>query len=211
MAIRTPAMIIHLLHSKKVVKFEDIQNALGAASRATVFRYLKQVQYVRSYNYNGCYYTNREPTLFDRWGLYSYRDISFSRDGKLDKTVTRLVCESKAGLTQRELRDLLKVRVQVLLLKAVLHKKIYREKVGGFYLYLHNVPNLRESQLQVRQSRIVTNPPSETKDYLQVDFPIVIKGVTCLNSPPRFTPWRGSTCSAGACPSDYYGAGIGCL
>ncbi len=110
-----------------------------------------------------------DPTLFDRWGLYSYGDICFSRDGKLDKTVIRLVCESEAGLTQRELQDLLKVRVQVLLLEAVRHKKICREKVGGFYLYLHNAPTIMEFQLQVRQSRIVTSLLSETKDTLQID------------------------------------------
>lgn len=188
MAIRTPDMIVQLLRSKKVVKFEEIQEALCAASRTTTFRFLKQVPYVRSYNYNGCYYTSRESTIFDRLGLYSYGDICFSRDRKLDKTVFRLVCESEAGLTQRELQDLLKVRVQVLLLNAVRHETIYREKVKGFYIYLHSDPAIREAQLKVRHSSIATSAYSEPDDSLQIDSHIVIKVLLVLIRHPSLCP-----------------------
>jgi hypothetical protein len=74
MTNRTPDMIIRLLQSKDVVTFKEMQNALGEASRATTFRYLKQVKYMRS-NHNGRYYTFRDPTRFDRWGLCSHEDI----------------------------------------------------------------------------------------------------------------------------------------
>lgn len=188
MAIRSPDMIVQLLRSKKVVKFEEIQEALCAASRTTTFRFLKQVPYVRSYNYNGCYYTSRDSSIFDRLGLYSYGDIYFSRDRKLDKTVSRLVCESEAGLTQRELQDLLKVRVQVLLLNAVRHEIIYREKVKGFYLYLHNDRAIRETQLKVRQSNIATGTYSKPYDSLQIDSHIVIKVLLVLIRHPSLCP-----------------------
>ncbi len=188
MAIRTPDMIVQLLRAKKVVKFEEIQEALCFASRTTTFRYLKQVEYVRSYNYNGCYYTSRDATIFDRLGLYSYGDICFSRDRKLDKTVSRLVCESEAGLTQRELQDLLKVRVQVLLLNAVRHKIICREKVRGFYIYLHNDHAVRESQLKVRYSRITIGVYSDTDDSLQIDSHVVIKVLLVLIRQPGLHP-----------------------
>jgi len=180
MTIRSPDMIVQLLRSKKVVKFEEIQEALCAASRTTTFRFLRQVPYIRSYNYNGCYYANRDSTIFDSLGLYFYGDICFSRDRKLDKTVSRLVCESEAGITQRELQDLLKVRVQVLLLNAVRRKIIYREKVEGFYLYLHNDSAIRKSQLKVRYSSIATSAYSEPDDSLQIDSNIVIKVLLTL-------------------------------
>lgn len=188
MAILTPDMIVELLRAKKVVKFEEIQEALCAASRTTTFRYLKQVEYVRSYNHNGCYYTSREFTIFDRLGLYSYGDICFSRDSTLDKTVSRMVCESEAGLTQRELQDLLKVRVQVLLLNAVHREIICREKVKGFYLYLHNDTVIRESQLNVRHSRIAISVYTDTDDSLQIDSHIVIKVLLVLIRQPGLCP-----------------------
>jgi predicted nucleic acid-binding protein len=187
MAKRTSNMIVKLFRTKKVAKFEEIQEALCAASRTTTFRYLKKVEYVRSYNHNGRYYTSKEAIVFDRLGLYSYGDICFSRDRKLDKTVSRLVYESEAGLTQRELQDMLKVRVQVLLLEGVRRRIICREKVEGFYLYLHNDPVYRESQLKVRHSHIADDGSSNKVDLQQIDS-VVIKVLLVLIRQPGSHP-----------------------
>jgi len=186
MANRSPDMIAHLFQSKDVVTFEEIQNALENASRATTFRHLKQVPYMRSYNYNGRYYSLRDPTLFDRWGLTSHGDIYFSRDGKLGDTVKRLVRESEAGMTQRELQNLLKVRVQVLLLEAVRHDKILREQVQGFYLYLHNNPATRDTQLKNRHDHIVSD--RSLQDSVKVDDHIIIEVLLVLIRHPGHRP-----------------------
>ena len=154
MAERSPEMLVDVFKTKGVLTFSDLQNALGGASRATTFRYLKRVRYLRSYNHNGRYYTYRDPALFDRFGLYSHGDVHFSCDGTLGATLKRLVRDSPAGWTQRELQELLRVRVQVLLLEAVRHDEICRERVAGFYLYLHCDPVIGKSQLQRRQERI---------------------------------------------------------
>jgi hypothetical protein len=186
MANRTPDRIIRLLQSKDVVTFEEMQNALGAASRATTFRYLKQVQYMRSYNHNGRYYTFRDPTRFDRWGLCSHEDIYFSRDGELGNTVRRLVGESEAGMTQRELQNLLKVRVQVLLLEAVRHDQIRRELVEGFYLYLHNDPAIGNTQLKSRHERIASR--RFLQDSVKIDDHIIIEVLLILIRHPDYRP-----------------------
>jgi hypothetical protein len=178
MTYRSPDMIVQLLQSKDIVTFEEIQNALGAASRATTFRYLKQVQYMRSYNHNGRYYTFRDPTIFDRWGLYSQGGVFFSREGKLGETVKRLIQESEAGMTQRELQDLLKVRVQVLLLDAIRHHKIRRELVAGLYLYLHNDPGIGDTQLKSRHARISTH--HSLQEFRIIDDHIVIEVLLIL-------------------------------
>ena len=116
MAKRSPEKLLKLFESNEMVEFKDIQSALDNASRATCFRYLQQVPYHRSYNHNGRYYTRKDPTRYDRFGLFSYGDIFFSRDNTLGETIRRLVWESEAGWTQRELQDVLRVRVQVVLL-----------------------------------------------------------------------------------------------
>ena len=137
MAKRSAENLLELFKSKEVVEFEDIRSALGNASRATCFRYLQQVPYHRSYNFNGCYYTRKDPSRYDRFGLFSYGDIFFSRENTLGETIRRLVWDSHAGWTQRELQDVLRVRVQVVLLNAFQQGKVDREKVHGFYVYLH--------------------------------------------------------------------------
>jgi len=153
MAKRSPENLLKLFESNEVVEFKDIQRALDNASRATCFRYLHPVPYHRSYNYNGRYYTRKDPARYDRFGLFSCGDIFFSRDNTLGETICRLVGESQAGWTLRELQDVLRVRVQVVLLNTFHKGKLDREKVHGFYVYLHPDPLVREAQLNRRRER----------------------------------------------------------
>jgi len=171
---RSPDLLAKLLQSTTLVTFDQMQTALGDASRATTFRYLKQVPTLRSYNHNGRYYTNPDPTGFDRWGIASYGDVHFSRDGTLAATVKRLVRESTAGWTQRELQELLRVRVQVLLLEAVRQGEIQREMIDWVYLYLHADPTIGQAQRQARQARLDAHRASEAADAVALDSDVII-------------------------------------
>ena len=154
MSTRSCEAITELLRSTDVVEFKDLQTALDNASRATTFRYLKQVSYQRSYNHNGRYYTRKDRTRYDRFGLFSFGDIHFSRNGTVGETIKHLVYESVAGLTSRELQDVLHLRVQVFLLGAVRQATVVREKLGGFYVYVHSDSTVRELQLQQRREQL---------------------------------------------------------
>lgn len=187
MAKRNPEMLLRLLRSTPVVTFEQMQAVLGDASRATTFRYLKQVPYLRSYNHNGRYYTYLAPDEFDRWGLASRGDVHFSRDGTLGATVTRLVRESAAGYTQRELQALLHVRVQVLLLDAVRQGDIQREMLDWFYLYIHADPAIAQAQRQARQARL-DHRASATASAVELDSAVIIEVLLVLIRHPGLTP-----------------------
>jgi hypothetical protein len=187
MTIRSPELLIRLFKDQGAVTFADLQQALSNASRPTTFRYLRQVPYLRSYNHNGRYYIHREATLFDRFGLYSLNDIHFSRDGTLSDTIKRLIRESPAGWTQRERQELLRVRVQVLLLEAVRHDEIRREKVAGFYWYLHRDPAMGEHQLQQRQERLVAQQSREG-EVVEPDDGVIIQILLMLIRHPGSRP-----------------------
>ena len=132
-----------------------MKEALDSASRATVFRHLAQISYRRSYNHNSRYYTLHDPSRYDRQGIFSYKGIHFSRDGNLVATVLRLVCESSSGQTQRELQELLQVRVQASLLAMVRDNQVARSQVAaGHYLYLHPNPSVSEAQLAKRREML---------------------------------------------------------
>ncbi|MFH1468279.1 MAG: hypothetical protein ABIO70_28080 [Pseudomonadota bacterium] len=147
-------MLTKLLESKPVVEFGELQVALADASRSTTFRYLEQVPYRSSYNHNGRFYMLNDPDRYDRWGLCSVGDVHFSVDGTLKATVVRLVRESEAGCTQKELQDLVRIRVQLFLLAAVREGSIDRERLERFYLYLHTDPEVRQEQVRRRQVQI---------------------------------------------------------
>jgi hypothetical protein len=151
---RSPQQLIELLDAKPVIVLEEMQKALNLASRATVFRHLMKVSYRRSYNHNGRYYTKHDLTRYDKYGIFSYKSIHFSHDGNLVSTIMRLVCESSAGQTQRELQELLKVRVQTSLTSMVHDKKLARAKVAGNFIYLHPNSKSKEAQL-IKRHEIV--------------------------------------------------------
>lgn len=96
---RTPALLADALAGPQPLTFPQLQQTLHGASRTTTFRYLRQVDYLRSYNRNGRFYTLRDPRRFDRFGLLSIGTARFSRDRPLTRTVPRLVRESAAGWT----------------------------------------------------------------------------------------------------------------
>jgi hypothetical protein len=154
MTARSAKVIRSLFRSNVVVEFSDIQAALDNASRATTFRYLKQVPYRRSYNQNGRYYMQQLPSRYDSLGLFAHKGILFSKDGSLTATLVRLIQEAQAGYTQRELRDVLKVRVQVLLLEAIRRQSIDRQQIDRVFVYLHTDPITQQTQLHHRRELI---------------------------------------------------------
>lgn len=154
MTSRSPKVLRKLFESRTVVELSDIQAELDDSSRATAFRYLKHVPYRRSYNHNGRYYTRHDPARYDQFGLFSHKGIIFSCDGSLTSTLVRLIREAEAGRTQRELGELLRVRVQGLLLQAVHRGAIDRQRVEKLFVYLHTDPLVQQAQLQQRKELI---------------------------------------------------------
>ena len=154
MAKRTPHMLAARLASGSPVTFPQLQAALGNASHATTFRYLRQVPHLRSYNHNGCYYTHRDPPRFDRHGLLSLGDVHLSRHGSLAATARRLLGEPAAGRTQKELEALLHVRVQAFLLAAIRRRKLRRRRMAGVWVYLYPDPAVGDAQRRASRSRL---------------------------------------------------------
>jgi len=183
MSARSCEAITELLRSTDVVEFKDLQAALDNASRATTFRYLKQVSYQRSYNHNGRYYTQKDRARYDRFGLFSFGDIHFSRNGTVGETIRHLVYESVAGLTARELQDVLHLRVQVFLLSAVREATVMREKIGGFYVYVHTDSAVRELQLQRRSEQLDVGVSASVE--ARVDDEVIIAVLLTLLKHPE--------------------------
>lgn len=187
MSRRSPQMLLELLQSTPAVTLEDIKRALDGASRATGFRYLKEVPYRRSYNHNGRYYALHDPARYDRLGLFSHGDIHFSRDGTLGTTVRRLIREAEAGHTHRELQELLRVRVQAFLLEAVRTGEICRERLAGVYVYLHTDLEVRGQQLERRQELLAAGVDSDESGQTEVDDAVVIQVLLTLIRHPGST------------------------
>lgn len=121
-------------------------------SRATAFRRLSEHGYFSSYNHRGQYLTIEEVARFDQRGLWSFKVARFSRYGTLKLTVVHFVRESRSGMTQEELSELLGVQVHNSLLDLVRGGAIRRERLGPVFLYLSPDPRVRRAQVRVRAS-----------------------------------------------------------
>jgi len=184
MSHRSAQVLLDLLKTKPIVEFQDILAALDGASSSTAFRYLQQVPYRSSYNHNGRYYTLHEPSRYDRFGLLFHGDIYFSRDGTLKPTVRRLIQESEAGFTQRELQELLRVRVQIFLQALIEDREIQRERLEGIYHYLHPEREIGQAQLRRRIERIEAAKESK----VEIDDTMVIRVLLVLIRYPNSKP-----------------------
>ena len=163
--------LLTAFRTSTVLKWDEIREALGGVSEATARRVLRKISYRSSYNHNGRYYTLFEEGVFDRWGLWSHEGIRFSRDGTLTATAERLLRESEAGWTRRELQELLGVSVQTVLTTLRERGKVDRVRVGPVYVYV-SAGSVRE-QLHRRQE-MVTIKQSRCEAPLEIVVAVLL-------------------------------------
>ena len=113
---------------------------------------LKQWRAYTSYNQNGKYYTLPQVPRFNQHGLWRYKDVAFSKHGNLKKTIIHLVTVSNAGLSGKQLGELLELSPRSFLHHFRECPGIYREKYGGVYIYFSEADEVREKQVQQRSS-----------------------------------------------------------
>lgn len=179
---RSVEILLDLFASETVVDLPRIETALGGASAMTAFRYLRQVPYRHSYNHNGRYYCLHEPSRYDRFGLWSLGDIYFSVDGSLGGTLRRLIYETDAGATHRELQERLRVRVQNSLLTLLRRDEVARERLAQWYVYLHIDAGVRAEQIQRRQALIGEGEEAQAKAEIADEIVIQVL-LTLLRHP----------------------------
>src|SRR5712672_2580783 len=93
----SPDSLRKLLLHDKIATLPDLKRALGTQVDLTVFRKLKQLDYLTSYSHRARYYTLRQIARFDADGLWSYDAVWFSRHGTLLATAEVWVQHSPQG------------------------------------------------------------------------------------------------------------------
>ena len=85
----TEAAIVRELRRKRVATMRLLCEQFRV-SHMTVVRALNKPGYYSSYNLNAAYYTLQDTPQFDEHGLWSYRNVRFSRFGSLPETIVQL-------------------------------------------------------------------------------------------------------------------------
>ncbi len=138
------------LEEIKIFKIGDLASKLSCSVPNARLK-LKSWQTRTSYNQNGKFYTLPQVPVFNQHGLWRYKDVAFSRHGNLKKTIVHLVKMSPAGLSGRELGDLLGLLPQSFMHHFSKCSGINREKHGGVFVYFADDDKIHEGQRQQKR------------------------------------------------------------
>jgi hypothetical protein len=154
--MRTPSFLSDRLREflllEKIATLPQLKQALGTSADITVFRKLKELAYRSSYSHRGRYYTLEQIPQFDPLGLWSCREVWFSRWGNLGATLEKLVRGAPQGYFANELQQVLHVEVKDALLQLVEQRRLARQQVSGLFLYCSQDAAVRRRQVLARQA-----------------------------------------------------------
>lgn len=142
-----------LLRDQKVATMPQLKNALGTSVTFTVLRKLAPLGYRSSYSHCGTYYTLDSIARYDELGLWSYREIHFSRHGTLLNTAATLVTNAPAGYFTDELDSVVHVATKDALRQLVQQDRLDRRELAGRYLYCAKERQRRQEQWAARQAQ----------------------------------------------------------
>lgn len=145
--------LVNLLHEQKVATLPQLKAALGTSVTLTVLRKLAPLDYRSSYSHCGAYYTLDSIAQYDPLGLWSHRDIHFSRRGTLLNTAEVLVTQSASGYWVAELESMVHVAAKDALRQLVQAGRLYRRECAGRYLYCALDRTRRQEQWAARQAQ----------------------------------------------------------
>ena len=150
----TDQSLLSYLNNNKIATIEEIKATLNTSSRMTVFRRLNKLNYISSCSHRGKYYSLKRIAKYNQDGLWVYDSVLFSIYGTLKKTSQILIDQSESGYSTSELKRILNVKVDDVLLELIKNKSITRKKVSGIYIYFSNAPNCAKKQELTRTEKI---------------------------------------------------------
>ena len=124
-----------LLKGNIIATLSELKTVLNTNSTMTIFRKLKEVEYISSYSHRGKYYSLFDIADFDHYGLWSHQSVWFSKYGNLVETVKNFIDNSTAGYSAKQIESILHVEVKHTLLNLYKNKRVNREKFDKVYVY----------------------------------------------------------------------------
>lgn len=147
-----PSVLRLHLRRCKIADLSELKHVLGTDTDVTVFRKLRQLDYLASYTHRGRFYTLAEIARFNDQGLWSHEAVRFSRYGTLLATAEAFVNRSPSGYYADELADELHAEVQEPLRHLVQQQRLSRIEVDGQFLYTAIDSAERRKQTLARRS-----------------------------------------------------------
>jgi len=140
-----------LFAQRKCRTIEELVRGLDY-SAISVRRFLKDIGYFSSFTHNSKWYTLSTIPLFDKYGLWFFDNIGFSKNGNLKKTILHFITKSPQGLSAKQLVEKLKVPCHAVLNHMHKGGVLERFKSQTAFVYLAIDAKTRNRQLTRLQS-----------------------------------------------------------
>ena len=127
--------LITLFKKQKTATMLELKAVLQTNVTMTVFRKLKQLDYLSSCSHSGKYYSLRRFIKFNDNGYCFVNSILFSAYPTLPETIKVIIEDSRQGLTAKEIEKKLRIKPNESLLQLVKDKGVIRKKMRGNYVY----------------------------------------------------------------------------
>ena len=167
---------IKAFNLRKVLTITELSKIL-VCSIITVRRRLKEWRTYTSYNKNGRYYTLPSIPKFNKKGIWTYKDIFFSRYGTLKNTIIALAAKSKQGLTHSELEEIIWMNPKCFMARFKEVPGLRKEKYKNKVVYFSADPDIYKSQ---KQNRF---PPESSVPKLPPDAMTIVVLVELIQNP----------------------------
>ena len=142
---------------------DQLKTVIETNSRMTVFRKMAKIGYISSCSHSGKFYALKKTARFNKYGIWRYNSILFSKHGTLKSTLKVLIEDSSKGFTAGELSKLLKIKVEDCLGILTKEKAIVRKKVSGVYVYFS-----RHSKSKTKQELTRTDSIQSVDTYQDI-------------------------------------------
>ena len=161
--------LVELFRRQRIATLPELKEALGTQGDRTVFRRLDELDYRTSYSHRGAYYTLDSLAHYDRDGLWSHRDVHFSKHGTLMNTAAELVSRAPGGYFADELEEHVQVPVKDALRQLVEKGRLQRRPCPDLYLYGSTERERWQEQWAARQAQTQELPASIALFYGLLD------------------------------------------
>jgi hypothetical protein len=133
------------------MSLKQIRHQIPDRPRSSLFRDLKKVELLTSYSHSGQHHALKSRVKFNHNGLWFYDQISFSKYGTLKNTLVQIISNSPAGMTHKELKNLLHIQVQNPLTHLIAMFLLQRRSVDDkVFVYLAQDESVAQAQWQKR-------------------------------------------------------------
>ena len=154
---------LKLLLKRRIATLTELKTALGTNATMTIFRKLKQLEYLSSCSHSGKYYTLKRIATFNEEGLWFCNSVLFSSHGSLKETIKALIENSQQGYTAIEIEQMLGIQPNGSLVELASDKTVYRNKITGRYVYFSQSASQRTRQELSRRDTTEAEMPNRMK------------------------------------------------